>query len=237
MGVRLLSIAGLLGCAAMLPAQLSLQQALAQQRSAIEARSTLPPAAATESLATTPPRTLTDALTGLAAQAAVIFAGEVTGVQPEGATVAVHFHVETGIRGVKSDSIFTMREWGGLWASGQARYRRGQRMLVLLHAPSAAGLSSPVGGSDGLVPLHGDIVTGQLDLRWLRTRIQRSTLSSPTVAPVRLDAQGSPAGTGMSSPRAFVRGGEEAGETLDCALVLDLLRAAALRKTTLEERR
>src|ERR1700721_169838 len=47
-------------------------------------------------------------------------------------------------RGVSAGEPFVLREWAGLWAGGVERYRVGQRLLMLLHAPDAMGLSSPV---------------------------------------------------------------------------------------------
>ena len=47
----------------------------------------------------------------------------------------------------------------------------GERALVMLHAPSAAGYSSPVAGGDGVVPLYGSVPTGVLDLRLLAQHV------------------------------------------------------------------
>ena len=43
---------------------------------------------------------------------------------------------------------FHLLEWPGRWQAGE-RYRIGERYLLFLHAPNAAGLTSPVGGSAG----------------------------------------------------------------------------------------
>ena len=71
----------------------------------------------------------------------------------------------------------------GLWAGDNQRYRVGQRLLMLLHAPSAAGMSSPVGGLDGAIPIRqggaapsqaDDTAAAQppyVDLRWLGVRV------------------------------------------------------------------
>jgi hypothetical protein len=83
-----------------------------------------------------------------------IFAGTVKSVErtaPKGngvATVLVNFHVDEGIRGVRTGQTLAIREWGGLWESGE-RYRPGERVLLFLYPPSKLGLTSPVGGPSG----------------------------------------------------------------------------------------
>jgi hypothetical protein len=136
--------------------------------------------------------TAEDALHELAQQADVIFAGQVTAVRRHdgyGATgiVEIDFSVEDAVRGTLGGE-YTLREWGGLWTAGETPLRTGQRYLMLLHAPGASGLSSPVGGEDGAIPVRGsgspagpetiDTASGQLasrtiDLRWIATRIER----------------------------------------------------------------
>jgi hypothetical protein len=76
-----------------------------------------------------------------------------------------------------------LREWSGLWVADNQRYRVGQRLLMLLHAPGAAGMSSPVGGLDGAIPIRQGGAVSQLtdsstapqrpfvDLRWLGARL------------------------------------------------------------------
>jgi hypothetical protein len=76
--------------------------------------------------------------------AGVIFAGQVIGVRRldggNGATgvVEITFAVEDAVRGV-SGSTYMLREWAGLWPAGDEPFRVGQRYLMLLHAPGAAG--------------------------------------------------------------------------------------------------
>ena len=108
----------------------------------------------------TPPQTTNDALHAMSRLAGVIFAGQVIGVRRldggNGATgvVEITFAVEDAVRGV-SGSTYMLREWAGLWPAGDEPFRVGQRYLMLLHAPGAAGLSSPVGGMDGAIPIRG----------------------------------------------------------------------------------
>jgi len=84
-----------------------------------------------------------------------IFAGTVKAVRKiapqrrgEVATVEVSFHVDHAIRGVRSGQTLTVREWAGLWETGE-RYRPGERVLLFLYPPSKLGLTSPVGGPLG----------------------------------------------------------------------------------------
>jgi hypothetical protein len=64
------------------------------------------------------------------------------------ATVQVTFRVEQAIRGARNGQRLTIREWAGLWSSGD-RYRKGERLLLFLYSPSKLGLTSPVGGPLG----------------------------------------------------------------------------------------
>jgi hypothetical protein len=64
------------------------------------------------------------------------------------ATVQITFRVEQAIRGTRAGQILTIREWAGLWSSGE-RYHPGERLLLFLYNPSKLGLTSPVGGGAG----------------------------------------------------------------------------------------
>jgi hypothetical protein len=152
-------------------------------------------AALGQSVATAPPQTVEDALHEMADAAGVIFAGQVMSVkvmQGSGGApgvVEVTFRVDQAVRGCSAGGTYVLKEWQGLWAGGNARYRVGQRLLMLLRAPGAAGLSSPVGGTDGAIPIRGvesQIGSGaavaaanaapepMVDLRWVGARMVRS---------------------------------------------------------------
>src|SRR5215469_4220105 len=108
------------------------------------------------------PQTLEEALHQLSNAAGVIFVGEVvairhrTGENGSSGIVETDFRVDQAIRGC-STGTYTLREWAGLWSGGDQRYRVGQRLLMLLHAPNLAGVSSPVGGMDGAIPIRGAV--------------------------------------------------------------------------------
>jgi hypothetical protein len=158
------------------------------------------------------PQTVVDVLHQLSDKADVIFAGQVIAVRrPNGADwVEVEFRVDQAIRGCSVGTPYVLREWAGLWAGGNQRYRVGQRLLMLLHAPSAAGMSSPVGGLDGAIPIRqggtaapfADTATPPqrpfVDLRWLGTKLPRAVLyhsestraAKPAGAPMSFLAQG-----------------------------------------------
>jgi hypothetical protein len=127
--------------------------------------------------AQTLPQSADDALHTMSQAAGVIFAGRVVAVRRheglDGSTglVEIEFAVDDAVRGV-SGSSYTVREWAGLWPAGDEPFRVGQRLLILLYAPSAAGLSSPVGGMDGAIPIHA---AGQ-------TSAQTATAMTPEVA-------------------------------------------------------
>ncbi len=154
-----------------------------------------------QSVATAPPQTVEDALHEMSDAAGVIFAGQVMSVKvvqgSMGApgVVEVTFRVDQAVRGCSAGGTYVLREWQGLWAGGNARYRVGQRLLMLLRSPGAAGLSSPVGGMDGAIPIRG--VESQIgggasvsatsaaapepmvDLRWVGARMLRSVSYAP----------------------------------------------------------
>jgi hypothetical protein len=115
------------------------------------------------------------ALRSLASRAGVVFVGRVTAIVPQGGVVEVRFAVEQPVLGAVG-ATYSMREWAGLWAGGQPRYRVGQRAMFFLHAPGAAGLSSPVDGMEGVVPVLASGDDGAaLDVRWLSARVLRAT--------------------------------------------------------------
>ena len=63
-------------------------------------------------------------------------------------SLQITFAVDNGVRGAQTGAEFRLLEWPGRWQAGE-RYRIGERYLLFLHAPNAAGLTSPVGGSAG----------------------------------------------------------------------------------------
>ncbi len=127
--------------------------------------------------------------------AEVIFAGRVirirrrAGVAGAAGTVEIEFDVENAIRGVAGDTC-TLREWAGLWPAGDEPFRVGQRYLMLLHAPGASGLSSPIGGADGAIPIHGEAGpladSRAVDLRWIATQVARTIAYRMTLRPTGL---------------------------------------------------
>jgi len=146
--------------------------------------------------AAAPPQTVEDALHEMSDAAGVIFVGQVMLVRvvpgSGGApgVVEVTFRVDQAVRGCSAGGTYVLKEWQGLWEGGDARYRAGQRLLMLLRSPGASGLSSPVGGMDGAIPIRGvesQIGSGasvsaasaaapqpMVDLRWVGARMLRS---------------------------------------------------------------
>jgi hypothetical protein len=102
----------------------------------------------------------------LARNSAYIFDGTVLSVEPvprnesdSAATIQITFRVEQAVRGTRLGQVLTIREWAGLWNSGE-RYHPGERLLLFLYSPSKLGLTSPVGGPSGrfAVDSHGNAV-------------------------------------------------------------------------------
>lgn len=99
----------------------------------------------------------------LTQRAGYIFSGTVLTVervQPktpnEVASIRITFKVNQAVRGVAARQILTIREWVGLWQSGD-RYRPGEQVMLFLYRPSKVGLTSPVNGEFGRFNLdsHG----------------------------------------------------------------------------------
>ena len=159
--------------------------------------------------------TVEAALHQMTEHAGVIFVGTVAEIRRSenngfgGGIVEIRFDVEQPVRGC-SGSSYTLREWGGLWNANEGRYRVGQHLLVLLHTPGPTGLSSPVGGMDGAIPLRAsgagvkrsDASTAApvpvADLRWIAAKLVRPvhyTSSKPVAMALARSADVSPAAT------------------------------------------
>ena len=171
-------------------------------------------------------------LSAMAGQAAVIFAGQVTAIarHDDAGYVQVTFSVDEAVAGCGTDSQFVLREWVGLWTGHEPRYRVGQRLLMMLHAPNAAGLSSPVNGMDGAIPLLGagapalmdsggnvaaDSGTGgpgaslAADLSWVQARALRGVSMTTVALTKRPVAKGAPVvnGAPIATPGAVLKVG------------------------------
>jgi hypothetical protein len=153
------------------------------------------------------PQSVEDVLHQISDRADVIFVGQVLAIRPhdDGGTTAgyveIDFRVDQAIRGC-TVGAYALREWAGLWSGDARRYQAGQRLLMMLHAPGAGGLSSPVGGMDGAIPIRGAANTSPLaeaaavatppvpeaDLRWLGAKVARpvSYLLQPVLSPTPL---------------------------------------------------
>jgi hypothetical protein len=149
----------------------------------------------------------TTALLDMAGRAGVIFAGHVVSITRDDSAgfVDVRFAIDQPVSGCPSTSEYGIREWAGLWAGHAPRYHVGQRFLMMLHPPGPSGMSAPVGGLNGAIPLlpssSGPVMnaagslppdTGPgpssglvVDLRWVQAAALRqgtSTTRRPTNA-------------------------------------------------------
>jgi hypothetical protein len=138
----------------------------------------------------------TGALTDMAGRAGVIFVGHVVSIVRNDAAgfVDVRFGIDQPVSGCPATNEYGVREWAGFWVGQADRYKVGQRFLMMLHLPGASGMSAPVGGVDGAIPLvaagagpvmdaHGIVAadTGPgplsglaVDLRWVQARAMRT---------------------------------------------------------------
>lgn len=127
----------------------------------------------------------------LARHAAIIFFGRVTDVarivRDSGAaepSLQITFAVDTGVRGTQTGDQFRLLEWPRRWQAGE-RYRVGERYLLFLHAPNAAGLTSPVGGNAGrfLLDSNGTVDINSAALAGIERSVSPPSTSSPFVDP------------------------------------------------------
>jgi hypothetical protein len=143
----------------------------------------------------TPPAPSVPTLQQLTQKAGFIFSGTVLSVehvqpraQNEVATVQITFRVDQALRGVSSRQIFTIREWAGLWDSGD-RYRKGEQVLLFLYQSSKLGLTSSVNGNFGRFKLDssGKILLNAARLAALQinTPVSVSVSSGTTSIPSR----------------------------------------------------
>jgi hypothetical protein len=165
-------------------------------------------------------QTIEEALHQMSDSAGIIFVGEVTAIRSRSGEngssgiVEVDFRIDQAVRNCIPNTTYTLREWVGLWSAGDQRYRIGQRLLMLLHAPGPSGITSPVGGMTGAIPIRASTPSPDTasattasapliaDLRWIGTRLQRplpytsSTLvtaqTTPSVSDTSTAAQQAP---------------------------------------------
>jgi len=197
--------------------------------------------------AQTLPQTTEEALHDMAQLAGVIFAGQVVAVRRHAAAagstgvVEIEFVVQDAVRGVSGGS-YTLREWAGLWPADDEPFRVGQRYLMLLHAPGAAGLSSPIGGVDGAIPIRGGgqavgaaqtanpgMAGEVVDLSWVGTRVltpigyQAQALPKPIMRPMPVQVSTASADAGEPQVAAAVPAGS-GSQSAAYAAVLGMLR-------------
>jgi hypothetical protein len=125
--------------------------------------------------------------------AGIIFSGRVTSIghaasssHPHPASTTVTFQVEYAMRGTSPGRRLTIREWAGLWTSGEP-YRVGERVLLFLYSPGKLGLTSPVAGAMGRFAMdsHGQVVLSAMHVATLAADpiLGRKILGGKTVVP------------------------------------------------------
>ncbi|HWB32471.1 MAG TPA: hypothetical protein VG714_04795 [Acidobacteriaceae bacterium] len=173
-----------------------------------------------------PPATASDALHQMADQAGIIFTGQVTAIRHPRSTpgstgvVEIDFAVTDSVLGPASGSVYTLREWAGLWPANDTPFAVGRRYLMLLHAPGASGLSSPVGGQDGAIPILGAGPAAQPQAFDTRTAAASPEIAAP--APVSYSASRSPARSALRIATISDTPTTSGGRTPSAALTIDL---------------
>lgn len=86
-------------------------------------------------------------------QSGVVFTGQVIAVRHMQSILEIDFAVEDAILGATPNTTYNLREWIGLAPNADSAFLVGHRYLMFLHRPGPGGLSSPVGGPDGAIPI------------------------------------------------------------------------------------
>ena len=97
---------------------------------------------------------------------------------------ANHLSGRAGDSRSRNGQVLAIREWAGLWTSGD-RYRPGERLLLFLYRPSKLGLTSLVGGPLGRFPVDsgGNVILDNGRLVSPFTWFSFAKLASPTPSP------------------------------------------------------
>jgi hypothetical protein len=169
------------------------------------------------------PQNVEDVLRQMSDKADIIFVGQVAAIRPHeddgmgAGFIEIDFSVDQAIRGC-SGGAYVLREWVGLWPGDAHRYQVGQRLLMMMHAPGASGLSSPVDGMDGAIPIRGVADASPLavsaanapvpvaDLRWLGAKVAHPTSyvlqRALSPAPLSIEQQMAPVANLIVNPTA-----------------------------------
>jgi hypothetical protein len=67
-------------------------------------------------------------------------------------SIQLSFRVDEAIAGVEAKQVITIHEWAGA-RSMHRPMRVGEHVLIFLYPPSRLGLTSPIGGSSGMIAL------------------------------------------------------------------------------------
>ena len=206
------------------------------------------PAAAIGLPAGTVPAEAQAELTSMVARAGVIFAGHVLGIARSEGFVDVTFRIDEPVRGCNKLGVYVLREWAGLWSGEAARYRVGERLVMLLAARGPSGMSAPVGGDEGIIPIAAtasepladasgiapaedgsaaaDVNGMAADLRWVQVRAPRSLVYAAAAEAAASEDPAIPINRwGPVMPVAVSLGTPAGRPTV--AAVLAVLRAAA----------
>ena len=97
-------------------------------------------------------------------------------------TVSIYFRVLDGIRGTHSDEVIEIREWKGLWTSGEPRYRVGEKYAMFCYGKNILGVTSPVDGDKGRIRLGRN---NEISLRAMRLRGRQDLSYADFLALVR----------------------------------------------------
>ena len=188
-------------------------------------------------------------LAGMVARAGVIFAGRVLEIAWNQGHVDVTFRVDEPVRGCNKQGVYVLREWTGLWNGEPARYRVGQRLLLLLTARGPSGMSAPVGGDEGIIPIAasavepladakgvapaedgsvaGDITGMTADLRWVLARGVRHVAYEDVQRPSPGDDEPLTPAQRRELVRPIAAGFSTASAQPSVGAVLDVLRSAS----------
>src|SRR5277367_2004213 len=113
-------------------------------------------------LATATQNTAAERRSSTAAFAPTSFATSSVATSAGVSSIQLSFRVDEAIAGVEAKQVITIHEWAGA-RSMHRPMRVGEHVLIFLYPPSRLGLTSPIGGSSGMIALDpsGNVSTAQ----------------------------------------------------------------------------
>jgi hypothetical protein len=148
-----------------------------------------PPASSQDRFGTEPnltePSAVYESLSWLTAHSGVIFSGIILPVDSQQTTAEpreIRIRVLHSIRGVGAGEVFAFAQWPG---ADHVSLTPNEHVILFLHQPNAAGMSSSVFGGFGVLRIGGGDLVDVLSLETLALHLPDKPLTSFVIRPER----------------------------------------------------